>query len=207
MGEMEEEKEEIVSLECDYLIIGSGAASLAFIDTIIKQMNNNLKIILVDKKSTPGGHWVDAYDYCCLHQPSIVYGIESKQLEGNWLKLLTSKFTLPWNHRAFKKEILHYYLQFVNEKIKSKQLQYYPNCEYKFSNSNTNNNNNKVHTFFSNDKKMKYNVKVNIKLVNGVLGECQIPSLCPPNFHYDDKINMITPNELYELHHEEKKKE
>merc|ERR1711933_521067 len=102
----------------DYLVIGSGAASLSFIDTIMKQINN-VTIIVVDKRNVPGGHWVDAYDYCCLHQPSIVYGIESKQLEGNWLKLMAKKFTLPWNHRASKKEILHYYLQFVNEKMKS----------------------------------------------------------------------------------------
>ena len=47
-------------LECDYLVIGAGAASLAFVDTLLTELPE-IKIILIDKKEIPGGHWVDAY--------------------------------------------------------------------------------------------------------------------------------------------------
>jgi cation diffusion facilitator CzcD-associated flavoprotein CzcO len=104
------------TLECDYLVVGAGAASLAFIDTLLTELPNT-KVILIDKKEQPSGHWQDAYGFVRLHQPSLVYGIASKQLEGNWLKLIATKFTLPWEHRATKQELLKYFGNFVQEKI------------------------------------------------------------------------------------------
>ena len=40
-------------LECDYLIIGAGAASLAFVDTLLTELPDS-KLIIVDQKSTIG---------------------------------------------------------------------------------------------------------------------------------------------------------
>ena len=45
--------------DCDYLVVGSGAAPLAFVDTILAEMPS-AKIVIVDKKAAPGGQWVDA---------------------------------------------------------------------------------------------------------------------------------------------------
>lgn len=159
-------------LECDYLIVGAGASPLAFIDTLLTELPDS-KVILIDKKGAPGGHWVDAYGFCRLHQPSIVYGISSKQLEGSWAKLMFTKFTLPWSHRASKKELLKYYDRFVEEKIASKQLQFYPHSVYDFEKKQ--NTDDGVHYFSSVDGSVSYKVKVNSKLVNGTLGECIIP--------------------------------
>jgi len=126
---------------------------------------------------------------------------------------MMSSFTLPWAHRASKKEILLYYKTFIDDMVDQKKVQYYPNCVYDFDNqpeATTASSDNNIHRFFScpssdeeNGKKTnktKYLVKVKVKLVNGVLGECLVPSKCPPKFHYDDNINMITPNELYALY-------
>ena len=44
-------------LECDYLVVGGGATGLAFIDELIHG-NRNVRVVLVDKRGKPGGHWV-----------------------------------------------------------------------------------------------------------------------------------------------------
>lgn len=179
-------------MKCDYLLIGAGASSLAFLDTLLTE-NPSAKVVLVDKKPSPGGHWVDDYDYVKLHQPSIVYGIASRQLEGNWMKLLFRNFMLPWNHRASKAELLTHFQEYIQDKIDSGRLEYYPNCQYDFSSSP----NDGVHSFSSLDGRKSYEVEVGIKLINGVLGENQVPSQCPVKFPVDKGITLVTPNDLY----------
>ena len=188
-------------LDCDYLVIGAGAASLAFIDSLLTECPST-KIVLVDKGEAPGGHWLHAYDFVRLHQPSFAYGLSSRQLEGSWLKLLLLKFTLPWRHRATKREILAYFSDFVRDHVASGAIQYFPNCQYRFDDDGQQQtpSMDNVHIFSSLDGKMEYSVKVNIKLVNGVLGECIIPSQHPVEFPVDDTINIMTPNQLYDAH-------
>jgi len=168
---------------------------MPFIDTLLTEMPS-AKIILVDKKQVPGGHWVDDYGYVRLHQPSLLYGVSSRQLEGNWMKVMLHKRTLPWNHRATKKEILDYFNSFVKDKVASGQLEYYPCCEYDFGQNISND----IHYFSALNGEKKYSVQVKVKLVNGILGECKIPSLCPVNFPVEEGIKLITPNDLFDLH-------
>ena len=175
---MESTRDEKI-LECDYLVVGAGATPLAFIDTLLTELPET-KIILVDKKEAPGGHWVDAYGFVKLHQPSIVYGVASKQLEGNWLKLMLTKFMFPWTHRAHKPEILKYFGGFVNEKVASKQIEYYPNSVYNFEDESEGTSlseakDHTIHYFSSLDGSVSYKVKVNEKLIDGTYGQCIIP--------------------------------
>jgi len=37
-------------------------------------------LTLVDRRHAPGGHWIDAYPFVRLHQPSSVYGVASVPL-------------------------------------------------------------------------------------------------------------------------------
>jgi len=183
-------------LVCDYLVVGAGAAPLAFVDTLLTELPDK-KIIIIDKKPAAGGHWVDAYGYVHLHQPSLVYGLASKQLEGNWLKLMFTKFTLPWNHRASKKEILKYYGSFVDEKIASKQLQFFPNTVYNFE-SKESSVSDGIHYFSSVDGSVSYKVKVNAKFVDGTKMECIIPHENPLPFPVDEGVRVMTPNQIYD---------
>ena len=158
---------EKIDLECDYLIVGAGATTLAFLDTLVTELPD-AKIILIDKKAAPGGHWIDSYDYVQLHQPSLVYGIASKQLEGNWLKCMLTQFMLPWNHRANKAEILTYFADFVKEN--KEQIDFYSNSVYDFETSDED-----VHFFSSMDGSVSYQVKVNVKLIDGSSNENIVP--------------------------------
>lgn len=68
----------IAELETDYLVIGAGATGMAFVDTLLA--NSGHDVILLDRRHAPGGHWLDAYPFVRLHQPSAIYGIESMPL-------------------------------------------------------------------------------------------------------------------------------
>jgi len=188
----------IKQLECDYLIVGAGSSPLAFLDTLLTELPDK-KVIIIDKKSAPGGHWVDSYGFVHLHQPSLVYGIASKQLEGNWLKLMLWNGMLPWKHRASKEEILNYYRSFVEEKVASKQLQFFPNTIYDFE-KGENSVEDGIHYFSSVDGSATYKVKVNEKLVDGTKGECIIPHENPLPFPVDEGIHVMTPNQIYDAY-------
>jgi cation diffusion facilitator CzcD-associated flavoprotein CzcO len=64
------------TLETDYLIVGCGAAGLAFADALI-EVSRDADLILVARRYAPGGHWLEAYPFVRLHQPSAYYGVNS----------------------------------------------------------------------------------------------------------------------------------
>lgn len=65
-------------LETDYLVVGAGATGLVFTDVMVAESDR--EVLLVDRRSGPGGHWNDAYPFVQLHQPSITYGVPSLPL-------------------------------------------------------------------------------------------------------------------------------
>jgi cation diffusion facilitator CzcD-associated flavoprotein CzcO len=67
-------------IEADYLIIGAGAMGMAFADTLVSE--TDASIVIVDRYHQPGGHWIKAYPFVRLHQPSVGYGVNSRPL-GN----------------------------------------------------------------------------------------------------------------------------
>ena len=75
-------------IDTDYLVIGSGAAGLAFADTLIQE-NSDAHVTIVDRRGKPGGHWNDAYSFVRLHQPASFYGVNSLEL-GSGRKTLSA---------------------------------------------------------------------------------------------------------------------
>ena len=66
-------------LRCDYLVVGAGAAGMAFVDTLLTE-DPTCRVVLVDRRAKAGGHWVDSYPFVRLHQPSHYYGVNSLPL-------------------------------------------------------------------------------------------------------------------------------
>jgi cation diffusion facilitator CzcD-associated flavoprotein CzcO len=62
-------------INTDYLVVGAGAAGMAITDELLT--HSNASITIVDRRHAPGGHWIDAYPYVRLHQPSAFYGVSS----------------------------------------------------------------------------------------------------------------------------------
>ena len=67
-----------MTIATDYLVIGAGATGLAFTDALVAETDAD--VTLVDRRSAPGGHWVDAYPFVRLHIPSAYYGVNSLPL-------------------------------------------------------------------------------------------------------------------------------
>jgi len=68
-------------LETDYLVVGAGASGMAFVDSLLS--HSTAEVVLVDRRHRPGGHWLDAYPFVRLHQPSANYGVNSRPLGTN----------------------------------------------------------------------------------------------------------------------------
>ena len=68
----------ISHLETDYLVVGAGALGMAFVDSLIARCDAD--VVVVDRRHRPGGHWLDAYPFVQLHQPSRYYGVDSTPL-------------------------------------------------------------------------------------------------------------------------------
>jgi ribulose 1,5-bisphosphate synthetase/thiazole synthase len=52
-------------VETDYLVVGAGASGLAFADTLVAEAD--VDVTLIDRRTAPGGHWLDAYSFVRLH--------------------------------------------------------------------------------------------------------------------------------------------
>jgi hypothetical protein len=65
-------------MAADYLVVGAGASGLAFTDTLVAE--TGAEVVVVDRRSAPGGHWLDAYPFVRLHTPSAYYGVNSLPL-------------------------------------------------------------------------------------------------------------------------------
>ena len=201
----------VVDLEpCDYLVVGSGAMGLAFVDTLLTELvqkpsssqsasSTSCRVVLVDRHRAPGGHWNDDYDFVKLHQPSVVYGVNSQQLEGNWMKCLLGGI-LPWSHRASKPELLEYYQSVVDGWISKGALRYYPNSNYDFSQAPADGATRIFTTSAASDddnnSSTTYRVAVHEKIVDAVRGECVIPATCPPVYKVDPSVTLWTPNQV-----------
>ena len=55
------------TIVADYLIMGAGAAGMAFADSVFTETDATM--VIVDRQDRPGGHWNDAYPFVRLHQP------------------------------------------------------------------------------------------------------------------------------------------
>src|ERR671920_2348456 len=96
MGEM---------IETDYLVVGAGAAGMAFTDALLT--HSDATVTIVDRRHAPGGHWLDAYPFVRLHQASAFYGVASTLLGGG--RLQESGPEAGLHERATVAEICAYY--------------------------------------------------------------------------------------------------
>ncbi len=69
---------EPATLETDYLVVGAGAMGMAFVDALVGHAD--VDVVMIDRRPAPGGHWLDAYPFVRLHQPSRYYGVDSLDL-------------------------------------------------------------------------------------------------------------------------------
>jgi len=118
-------------LEADYLIVGAGAGGLAFADTLLSE-SPTATMIIVDDRPTPGGHWVDAYDFVHTHQPAALYGVNSTPLGAN--RIDDAGLNAGHLELASAAEIRAYYDDVMRRVLLgSGRVSYFPSARYDFA--------------------------------------------------------------------------
>lgn len=171
-------------MECDYLVVGAGTASLSFIDTLITH-SDSATVIIVDRNGRPGGHWVHAYPFVRLHQQSCSYGVNSRPLGKLRGKKQIEVFDM--DDRATGHEILEYYAEVVKSFEATKRVKVFYSTEYSCEDGN--------HMMSSSD-----GTTTTIscgKLVN-CLTKVEVPSMRKPYFPVDESVSMKSLNCLPE---------
>jgi hypothetical protein len=110
----------------DYLVVGAGAAGMAFVDSLIH--NADVHVAIVDRRRGAGGHWLDAYPFVRLHQASEFYGVVSTPLSNGELQAGGPESGM--HQRAPAPEIVAYYAHVLESMVAGGQVNFYPNSEY-----------------------------------------------------------------------------
>ena len=172
-------------LETDYLVIGSGAAGMAFVDTLISETNAH--VTLIDRHGKPGGHWNDAYSFVTLLQPSAFYGVNSTELG------VRRKDTRGTNRGMLElasgPEICGYFDRVMNQQLlPSGRVDYRPMCNHLGDGQ-----------FESLLSGQRTQVTVRKKVVDATYYSPPVPSTHTPKFRVADGVALVPPNALPQL--------
>ncbi|HZU84729.1 MAG TPA: NAD(P)-binding protein, partial [Polyangiaceae bacterium] len=172
-------------LETDYLVVGAGAAGMAFTDALLA--HSDATVTIVDRRHAPGGHWVDAYPYVRLHQPSTFYGVDSVPLGGDAVD--ASGTNAGFYELAGADELRAYYQRVMHRHfLPTGRVRYFPCCDYVGD-----------HRFVSRLTGASRDVRVRRKLVDTTHIQGEIPATSPPPFVVADGVRCLTPSELARL--------
>jgi hypothetical protein len=173
------------TLETDYLVVGSGAAGMAFTDSLISE--TDAEVVMVDRRPTPGGHWNDTYPFVRLHQPSLYYGVNSTPLGSEAMQLRGPE--AGQYERTKGSEILAYYARVMEKRlIASGRVRFFPNCQYVGN-----------QRFVSRLSGTTFDVKVRRKLVDANYLSPSIPATTPVPFDVGDGVSAVPVHHLADV--------
>jgi hypothetical protein len=177
------------TIDTDYLVIGAGAAGMAFVDALIGACDAD--VVMVDRRHGPGGHWNDAYPFVRLHQPSATYGVDSRLLGANGIDAIGSDAGLY--ERATAAEICGYYDKVLNEVLlPSGQVRFFGMCDYLGDFSGE-------HVFTSRLTGASTRVRVRRKVVDTTYLEVSVPATHRPSFAVDAGVRCLPVGEIVHL--------
>jgi hypothetical protein len=174
-------------LEADYLVVGAGAAGMAFTDALIE--NADASVVMVDRRHSVGGHWLDAYPFVRLHQASAFYGVASTLLGRGRIQEDGPEVGL--HERATAPEICAYYGRVLRERmVRSGKVAFHPSCEYLGD-----------RTFVSRVSGKQYEVTERARVVDARYFAPEIPALTPAPFGSAEEVRVVAVNDLVTLDH------
>jgi len=177
------------NIQTDYLIIGAGAAGMAFADTLLEQ--SDAHITIVDRRSKPGGHWNDAYSFVTLHQPSAFYGVNSTELGCR--RKDESGPNAGMYELASGAEINTYYDKVMQHRLlPSDRVSYHPMSNYMINNAGGG----QIVSLLSG---AQTSVTVRKKTVDATFFSPSVPATHTPKFTVADGVRLVTPNALPQL--------
>ncbi len=173
----------------DYLVIGAGAAGMAFTDALIAE--SDADVVMVDRRHRPGGHWNNAYPFVRLHQPSPFYGVNSRVLGNDAIDEVGPNAGLY--ERATAAEICDYFSRVLDETlVPSGRVRFFGMSDYVGEQSG-------LHKLVSRLTGQATSVRVKRKVVDATYLETPIPSTHTPSFTVDAEARFIPVNDLVTL--------
>lgn len=175
-------------IETDYLVVGGGAAGMAFTDALVT--DSDADVVIVDRRHRAGGHWNDAYPFVRLHQPAAFYGVNSRALGSDTID--TTGRNAGGYERVTAAEILEYFDQLLAALVDSGRVRFFGMSDYEFDGGDT-------HRFVSRLTGEATTVTVRRKLVDATYLETSVPATHTPSFSVDEGARMIPVNGLVKL--------
>jgi hypothetical protein len=173
------------TVEADYLVVGAGAMGMAFTDAVTDHAD--VRVALVDRRHSVGGHWLEAYPFVRLHQASAFYGVASTLLGGGQLQVRGPEEGLQ--ERATQQEICAYYARMLTDRmLESGKVEFFPNCEYVGH-----------RTFVSCISGERFEVTERCRIVNAHYLAPSVPAETPPPFGFSDDARVLPVNDLARL--------
>lgn len=173
-------------VEADYLVVGAGAMGMAFTDALIDHAD--VRVALVDRRHSVGGHWLEAYPFVQLHQSSSFYGVPSTLLGHGQLQ--TDGPERGLQERASQSQICDYYARVLERLIRSGKVEFFPNCNYLGD-----------HAVVSCISGERFEVSPGCRIVDARYLSPSIPAEMPPPFDVADGARVIPVNDLARLEH------
>lgn len=172
-------------LEADYLVVGAGAAGLAFVDALVDHAD--VRVVMVDRRPGVGGHWLDAYPFVRLHQASAFYGVASTLLGGGRTQPDGPEAGL--HERATAPEICGYYDRVLRERLlPSGRVSFHPGCDHLGGGR-----------FRSLASGQTYQVRGRRRVVDARYLAPHIPARTPPPFAVAPGAQVVPVNDLVDV--------
>ncbi len=173
------------TFDSDYLIVGCGAAGMAFADALIAA--SDAEVVMVDRRHAPGGHWHDAYPFVRLHQPSAYYGVNSLPLGSEAIDRHGPN--KGFYERAGASEICAYFDRVMQQVLlPSGKVRYFPMCEYMGG-----------HRFVSRLSGDEFQVRVRKRQVDAAYLEPSVPATFAPPFEVEPGARVVPVNDLVRM--------
>ncbi|WP_206063323.1 NAD(P)-binding protein [Nocardioides sp. HDW12B] len=170
------------TVEADYLVVGAGAMGMAFTDALID--HSDAHVVMVDRRSGPGGHWRGAYPFVRLHQSSTFYGVPSTLLGGG--RIQTEGPEAGLHERADQGTICAYYDQVLAERMVGPgRVELFTSADHLGGRS-----------FASHDTGEQYEVPERCRVVDARYLAPEIPAETPPRFAVGEGVRVIPVNDL-----------
>jgi len=173
------------TIDADYLVVGAGAMGMAFTDALTDHAD--VRVALVDRRHSVGGHWLEAYPFVRLHQASAFYGVASTRLGGGQPQQSGPEEGLQ--ERATQPEICVYYDRMLTDRmLASGKVEFFPNCEYVGH-----------RTVVSCISGERFEVSERCRIVDAHYLAPSIPAETPPPFGVTEDARVVPVNDLARL--------
>ncbi len=177
-------------IETDHLVVGAGASALAYVDGLLRT-TPDLDCVLVDRRHAPGGHWLDAYPFVRLHQPSANYGVGSRTLGSD--RIDADGPNAGFYERATAPEICDYFQRVLDEDLApTGRVRFLGMTDYVGGQDG-------VHRRVSLASGEETEVRVRRRVVDATYVESSIPSRHRPSFEVAAGAGVVPPNDLVHL--------